>query len=133
MITMDEIIEMFKTAYPLTAEKYVGWEYDTRTDEIIINLNDGSKIVYEPRDNSIRNYGALPTATTPEDDFQHEFAKRLTDKLVRSGMTQMELSEATGISRQSIGRYINGSAMPSLSSLISIAKALNCQTSEFID
>lgn len=133
MTNINEIIETFKNTYPLTAEKYAGYAYDPMKNEFIILLNDGSAILYDPCDNSIRNHGTFTTEEKTEDDLQFEFAKRLADRLERTGMTQTELSEATGISRQTISRYVNGSAMPSLSNLISIAIALNCKTSEFID
>jgi DNA-binding XRE family transcriptional regulator len=130
-LTGEHLFERFKTMFPEIANRVVEWERCSQF-EISIVLDDDTTVVYDDAYKTIS--AAKPeTYDISEDDFQHEFAKRLTDKLVRSGMTQMELSEATGISRQSIGRYINGSAMPSLSSLISIAKALNCQPSEFID
>lgn len=121
----------FKTMFPTIAMDVIETKYNFHTGMLHMTLKDGSEISY---DQISRTMMTLKSDERQEDyDLQHEFAKRLDEKLWRRGMTLQQLSEVTGISRQSISRYINGTAMPSLSNLISIARALGCKTSELID
>lgn len=48
-------------------------------------------------------------------------------------MTQVELSELTGISKSTITKYIYGDAIPSIRNLINIAYVLECSLTDLID
>ena len=130
MNPFELVFHSFKTMFPAIARDVVHSEYSPSTGELHMTLKDGSMISY---DQASRTMMTLKCDELQDDNFQFEFAKRLADKLASTGMTQSELSDITGISRQSIGRYINGSAIPTIPNLIAIARALNCSTSELID
>ena len=51
------------------------------------------------------------------------FTKRLNQTLQKQNITQKQLSELTGITEQSISRYVNGSRTPGTPELIKIADA----------
>lgn len=53
------------------------------------------------------------------------FTKRLNQTLQKQNITQKQLSELTGITEQSISRYVNGSRTPGTPELIKIADALD--------
>ncbi|MGO0694171.1 helix-turn-helix domain-containing protein [Pseudomonas guariconensis] len=63
--------------------------------------------------------------------------KGFPSKLVRlradAGMTQRDLSVASGISVPQIGRYEMGTSAPRMTALVKLAKALNVDVSELTD
>ncbi len=50
-------------------------------------------------------------------------AEKLREARVSAGLTQAEVASKTGVSQNSIGRYENGQAMPTFSSLLKLAEA----------
>lgn len=61
------------------------------------------------------------------------FGDNLKSMLHEAWMTQQELADAAGLSRECINNYINKKRMPTVSSIINIAYALDCDVSELID
>lgn len=49
-----------------------------------------------------------------------------------ANMSQADLAKATGLSKGTISKYISGSLMPSIPSIINIAYALCCEVSDLI-
>lgn len=64
-------------------------------------------------------------------------AKKLGRKIkiarVEFDLNQSELAEKIGAKQKSISRYENGLSMPSIGTLVKIAKVLNKSTSYFLD
>lgn len=126
---MNTIFENFKLHFPYTAEKTV--EYEQINDfDIMVTLNDGSRIIFDDLDKSMRNLPKSSQEMT-ELEFCSEFGKRLRKLMYRAGVTQRELSEMTGISQPNISKYFNGKTIPSFYIADRIAKALGCSTDEF--
>lgn len=122
MITrMQKNLEMYFPYIARDASDY----HDGLDDELIIELTDGSFVLYDDQDKSIRNLPSSPYELT-EANFKREFGLRLRKIMNRKFMSQTELSEKTGISRIVLNKYINGKNMPSFYNLDKIAKALKC-------
>ena len=58
-------------------------------------------------------------------EFEYELTRTLIKNRIASKMTQNDLSEKSGIRQSNISRIENGECLPSLQTLISIAKGLN--------
>lgn len=68
-----------------------------------------------------------------EIEFLKRFGNNLKKVMEDSWMTQNELSEETGISESTIGRYIRGDCMASIKNVINIMVALDCEFEDLID
>ena len=53
------------------------------------------------------------------------FSKRLDYILLEQGITQRRLSEMSGITEQTISRYVNDERVPKATEIVKIAKSLN--------
>lgn len=62
-----------------------------------------------------------------------EFGKNLERLLDYTWTSQEELAEVIGVSQASVSRYINGQQMPSITTVINIARALDCDIDALID
>lgn len=62
-----------------------------------------------------------------------KFAKKLFSKMYEIGITQAELSRATGINIQRVNRYTLGDITPSAIDILKIAKVLECTVNELIE
>lgn len=60
------------------------------------------------------------------DDWK-DVVRELKDAFDRSGMTQDELSDKTGLLQTSISRIFSMKFVPKISTLVLIADALNCE------
>ena len=124
------IFEEFKSMFPLIAGRALDWKPNGQL-EIIVQLDDDTKIIYDSISHSIIT---IKSEDEQEDEsWQREFSRRLEKRIILKGITQQELSERTCISRQSINKYINGTASPTLTNIIKISRVLNCPLSELID
>lgn len=96
---------------------------------LTVRLNDGSYFLYDDFDKTLRK---LPNDgyELTEDECRKEFGFRLRRLLYCKGITQAELSDATGIPQCSISNYINGKVCPNFYSVDKIAKALDCSLDE---
>ena len=65
-----------------------------------------------------------------EQKWQKLFTIQLERTLQDKRMTILELSERSGVSRNTISSYINGKTSPNMHNLFLIAKALNVDVSE---
>ena len=54
------------------------------------------------------------------------FSKRLKELRIENNLTQIELSEATGISQAGIAKWETGDRTPSMDCLITLAKFFRC-------
>lgn len=65
-------------------------------------------------------------------NIRKEFAQRLYRRLGQKGMTQSDLSRATGLGRDSISAYANGKALPTAGNAKKIADVLDCMITDLI-
>lgn len=63
-------------------------------------------------------------------NYNKVFAKNLRRILKENDMTQLQLSQTTGITKAGVNQYAQGVKLPSLINLISMSKALNCTVNE---
>lgn len=69
---------------------------------------------------------------TTKEDLILEIGMNIDSVLREYGMTQGELADEIGVSRQLINAYIRGERMPTIINLINIAYVLECDISELI-
>jgi transcriptional regulator with XRE-family HTH domain len=62
-----------------------------------------------------------------------DLATRIRHARVAKSLTQRQLSEATGLTQQSISHFERGEARPSIDSLLRIARALGIQPGELLN
>ena len=128
----DMLYEDFKMMYPELEKHTIDW-YPSGPTEITMMQDDRSKVTYDSYFNAIR-FISRENCTTDisEEDWRNNFGIKLSDRLIVVGMTQKDLSERTGISAQTISKYIRGCSSPSTYNIIKIAKALNCSTTSLL-
>ena len=66
-----------------------------------------------------------------EEECSKEFGRRLRRIMLIKGVSQLELSELTEISRVLLSRYMNGKSNPGFYNIDKIARALDCSVDEF--
>lgn len=101
---------------------------------ILASLNDGSRIEYNSLDKTIRDvtrlYSHEADESLDEVAWRKEFGRKLHRAISERGMTQEQLSETTGISRQMLSRYVRGTSTPSGYILSRLVEALGCDVRE---
>ena len=122
---MDEIMMRdFKMYFPSEGSRVVNyWEYCTY--ELAVQLDDGSTLIYDFMNKTIRRAPVYGEQLTDE-ECKNEFGRRLQRLLYSKGMTQEDLAEAIGISRTMMNQYITGRVNPSFSKVDRMCKVLNC-------
>ena len=115
--------------FPETMKKVVD-SREISYHDIMFRLNDGDTILYNNLDKSIRT---LPKndRELSEDECKKEFGLRLQQIMLRKGVTQLELSERTGIPQPMLSNYMIGKNSPSFYKVDMIAKALDCSIDAF--
>lgn len=114
----------------------VDWKM-TGPNELIVSLNDGSRVRY---DAITHRYTTLGKHVASEDDGEfmteeecrYEFGRRLRQCMRERAMSQTTLSELTDISQVMMSKYINGRALPGYYNISKIARALRCPVSELM-
>ena len=66
-------------------------------------------------------------------EWQLIFSNRVRDRLEDLNMTQRDLGDSIGVSPVMMSRYMNGQIIPKISTIINIAKILNCSVSDLVD
>lgn len=61
------------------------------------------------------------------------FSGNLRDLLKEARMSQQELAEDTGIAKSTISKYVNGTQVPSVFTIIKLAYSLNCSVEDLMD
>ena len=116
--------------FPYITKHAASYEIDVFNTCLIVKLNNGETYLYDDL------YKTIGRMYATEDDINEkacrtEFGRRLARMLLLKGMTQLELSEATGIAPATINRYINSNVTPTYYTVVKIAKALGCSTDDF--
>ena len=123
---LDELIHNFKL--------YCPWAYEDAIDfhlagffELIIDLKDGSKMRYVDIDHV---FCYFDDECEDEDVFRKRFRNRLRTLMIAAGVSQKKLSALSGITEQTISKYMMTKATPSLYNADRIARALGCEVSD---
>lgn len=125
----DTIFDRFKMYYPSIAEQAVSYKQKS-IYVIFVTLHDGSVIEYNDLMNSFRT--VVPYDGS-EESWKREFAHRLVEQMVDNGFDQSYLSEASGVSQQSISNYIHRKTMPTGFVIDKLARALHCEVSDLTE
>ena len=98
--------------------------------EWCVKLTNGSKFLYVPRAEELL---MLPKDVNDpsEQTLKMLVGRRLRIIMRNRGINRLQLSEMTGISKMTIGRYINGTRIPSGYLMRKFARALNCSMDDF--
>ena len=92
-----------------------------------LHLDNPDKYQYDDRD---RTFRSLPSDSKnmTEEEYKRELGIRLRQMMEHRGVTQIDLSEMTGLSQAQISSYITGKVSPSFYIIDRIAKALDCSS-----
>ena len=60
-----------------------------------------------------------------DSEFEYELTRMIIKNRIDANMTQKELSQSSGVRQSNISRIENGECIPSLSTLVSLAKGMN--------
>ena len=123
-----DMYEEFEVYYPRLAELAIEY-FDKPPEELIVRLSDGRLISYYSPEKTVRTLSIDPNDTN-DDQFKREFAKRLRRLMFYKGISQMKLSEMTGISSVVLSRYMSAITCPSFYAVDKIARALKCSTDD---
>lgn len=118
-----------KMYFPWLLEQAVGY-FKNNSYEITVKLDDGSYVLINKRDHSFRNLPLDSNGMTDE-EFRREFGRRLENTMYHKRISQIELSQRSGIPQPVISNYIRGLVMPSFVKVDKLAKALGCSADEF--
>ena len=125
---MDEYLyENFKLYFP-SIEKGCISQRQTVLFELEIHTDDGSIDIYNDMNHSL----GPKIDTSTDAGWRKEFARLLRKKMAMKGITQVHLSELTGISQPLLSLYVQGKSLPSAQKGSSLAKALNCSVNDLI-
>ena len=131
----EEMFERFGELCPYLLKDVVGY-VPKHINAIRVTLADGSKIDYNGKTDTFRRVEQI-AVTTPEtvtdEDCRSVFAINLAEFMNMRGIGQMALAERTGLSSAMISKYLNQKSTPTITSLIKIAKALNCHPDELYE
>ena len=127
---LDMLISNFESRCPRATKDVCRYNGTTYPNELIATFKDGSKILYNDIENTVRS---LPTDSSnmSKEQFKREFGYRLKQIMFAKGITQDDLSEKTGIAQETLSRYIRGKNVPSFYITDKIAKALDCSVDDF--
>lgn len=130
----DRILNEFERNHSDIVGHVVDW-YPNGKYEVVAILDDGTRVIYNCLEGTARyiHCRSADTNELDEDEWRKIFAIKLLQKLRDKSLTQLELSEISGVSKISISLYVRGKALPSLYNLTKIANALNCDVSELVN
>lgn len=61
-----------------------------------------------------------------------DFSENFSQLMNKSGYSQVEIAEKTGLHKQSVNRYANGKSKPGWEDLVKLAQALDCSLDSFL-
>lgn len=124
----DRFFNNFKLYFPIVSELATSFK-QTGLFDLTIKLNDGTSVMYDDVEHAIRT---LPRDSNlmSESECRREFGLRLRKLMRIKNISQLELSEKTGISSVTISNYLNFKATPSFYNADKIAKAIGCSIEE---
>lgn len=123
------MIKNYELWHPAFFERSVDYVM-TGPHSILVDLEDNSKIEYNDYDNTIRDvshiYGRDFNSALEETTWRKEFGHQLRRAIIDRGITQEDLSDLSGVSRQMLSRYIHGLSTPSGYVLSRLSEILEC-------
>lgn len=130
MINEESVCKkVLRYQHPSLFERYET-EQELGFFEWCVKLNNGTRVLYVPRAEEL--LVLPPDVDDPsEQTFKLLFGRRLRMIMRDRDINRVQLSELTGISTMSIGRYINGTRLPSGYTLRKFARALGCTVDDF--
>lgn len=128
---MYRVIENFKRSFPFIADKAVSYK-DGIFGELIVHLNDGSTIIYDDIEDMIRIINS-EAGRLNGNAWVDEFRRRVDKKLRLKGLNRSDLCDMTGISYQSLSNYMSGRTNLTITNLLIISDALECNVADLID
>lgn len=125
---MDITNYSFETMFPSYKDKIVDSTY-LGDFETIFYINDGTKVIFDEINKTAKYIKPRSNTETElsKEEWLNEFSRKLRVKLSRLNMTGTELSSKTGISTNTLYRYIRGERVPDIFSINKITKALGCK------
>ena len=133
---MDQVLERQekrreKTNYRYAPKRILRWGPYGR-HSIWIEYEDGIIEEYNSLDGYCRDVtGKL--FKPDEESEEHDFSRRLYEKMRDKGFDQDMLAKESGVSQSMISNYLNGKSSPRLDKLEKIARALECPVIELIN
>lgn len=104
---------------------------------IRVFLDNGDKVDYNVRTETFKYTSAVSESICKpkdisDDECRNAFSYNLVELMRTKGCGQQELSERTGLSTSVISKYANKATTPTITSLIRIAKALDCDVNDLL-
>lgn len=126
----DRLLAEFERNHSDIVGHVVDW-YLNSEHEVMAELDDGTRVLYDGLDGTARYLRSIVNkGDLTEPEWRKLFSIRLAGLLKDKLMTQLELSEKSGVSRVAISSYIRGKALPSVYNLHRIANALGVDVYE---
>lgn len=129
-IIEESLLRNFEMIDPSSYEKMVRYEMPD-SFSLIVTLDDGRSLLYDELSDSTRYLNMDPNTKT-EENMLFEFQFKLHRRMIMSGYDRIRLAEETGISVSMIGKYLNGSSIPSIINAMKIARALDCTANDLL-
>lgn len=123
------IFQEFQTYGQPYGEHVVEWEPMGKYS-IKAYLDDGTMVQYNSMTRMYRIIKPIGDAEWTEELFRKKFALNLASMMYERGYTQELLSEALGISRISVYKYLHGETTPSSYILSKMANLFDCHPEE---
>lgn len=127
-------LKLFVTLFPNFKDKITDFT-DIGDKETIFYMSDGSKAIFDEVFKTVKYIEPRPNPVEmlPKEEWLDEFSRKLRRRLSMVKMTRKELSARTGLSVNTICRYVKGDRVPDIFIINEIAKALDRDSIEFID
>ena len=131
-MSTERILNKINRDYPWIIKHIV--DIRERTDGYyLIKMDDGEWLRYDELECKIESlYKLLHPEDMTEPQWREYFAKTLRRKLLLKNMTQVELSNKTGIGIVTINSYARAKSIPNIFSLHKLAVALDCSINDLI-
>lgn len=128
----ESLLESFKLYNPNDAD-VVSW-YASGPMELTITMSDGEQVIYDHLERGIRIIRRTPEEDVlSEERWRAEFVFKVRHRMMRKGLTQKDLAEMSGVSLMSINKYLNMKSTPTAYTVMKIANALGCSSTELTD
>lgn len=130
----EPVLRSFKENHEDLSERVVDW-YPSGYLELTIKLNDGTRLTYDLVDDRIKYLHTIGNNKKIDNErmWRNNFSSNLRNRMRKMGMSQLTLSDLSGISNVTISKYLNAGATPSAYNLDRMAYALKCSRNELTD
>lgn len=129
-IIEESLLRNFEMLDPFAYSRMISHEM-LDNYSLIVTLDDGRKLLYDQLTDSTRYLSTDPDSMS-EDEMMFELQFKLHRMMIRKGYDRVRLSEETGISVSMIGRYLNGTSIPSIINVKKIANAMGCTVNDLL-